>query len=213
MLTIPIEISARHIHLSPANLAILFGDGYKLTPIKELSQREQFACEEVVEIQTPATWGLPPHRDFTFGKACDHNQIRILGPVREHTQLELSWTDCITLELEPHVVISGDYAKSSSGLIIVGPQGEIVLNKGIIVPQRHIHCNTGKAKELGLSHGQNVSVRVTDDGTGKEPLHTVTFHHVVVRTHETFDWQMHLTTDEGNAAGIHMHGVGEVLIE
>ena len=211
MLTIPIEISARHCHLSHRDLEILFGEGYALTPIKDLSQRKQYAAKEVVEVQTPSTWGLPPHMDFTFGKAPDHNQIRILGPVREHTQVELSWSDCIAAGIEPRVLVSGDWENSMGGLILIGPKGEVKLERGVIVPQRHIHCNTDKARELELKHGQIVSVKVSGNDQISS-LCALTFHNVIIRTHPTFDWQMHLNTDEGNAAGIHGMGKGEILL-
>lgn len=209
MPTIPIEVSARHCHLSQKDLDILFGKGYELTPIKPLSQHGQYAARETVEVQTPSSWGLPPHTDFTFGKAPDHNQIRILGPVRENTQVELSWSDCITAGIEPRVLVSGDLEKSAGGLILIGPKGEIKLERGVIVPQRHIHCNTDKARELGLKHGQIVSVKVigSDDSSS---LCAITFHNVIIRAHPTFDWQMHLNTDEGNAAGI--YGMGEGIV-
>lgn len=205
--TIPIEVSARHCHLSQEDLETLFGKGYELIPIKPLSQRGQYAAAEVVEVQTPSSWGLPPHMDFTFGKAPDHNQMRILGPVREHTQVELSWSDCIAAGIEPRVLVSGDWERSAGGLILVGPCGEVKLERGVIVPQRHIHCNTDKAQKLGFTHGQIVLVRVIS-GSPRQ----ITFHNVIIRTHPTFDFQMHIDTDEGNAAGIKMMGVGELLL-
>ncbi len=235
MITVQIEVSARHCHLSQKDLDILFGNGYELTPIKPLSQRGQYAAREVLEVQTPSSWGLPPHYDFTFGKAPDHNQIRILGPVREHTQVELSWSDCMSAGILPRILVSGDWERSAGGLILVGPHGEVKLNRGIIVPQRHIHCGSDRAKELGLQHRQLVSVRVIDpplltkEGPGEVPhtpykggavggsskvlpIRSITFHNVIIRTHPSFDWQMHLDTDEGNAAGIKMMGMGEVIV-
>lgn len=217
MLTIPIEVSARHIHLSQKDLDTLFGVGYQLTPIKDLSQHGQYAAEEVVEVQTKGSWGLPPHRDFTFGKSCDHNQLRILGPVREETQVELSWSDSIMLGIEPRVLVSGDLKKSQGGIILVGPKGEVKIKRGVIIPQRHIHCNDERARRLGMRHGQIVSVRVIDDDSDPTnnrltPIRQAIFFNVIIRTHPTFDWHMHLDTDEGNAAGIKMRGSGEVLI-
>lgn len=209
---IPIEISARHVHLSQEDLDTLFGKGCKLTPMKPLSQHGQYAAEEVVEVQTPLSWGLPPHHDFTFGKAPDHNQIRILGPVREHTQVELSWSDCIAAGIPPRVCVSGDWEGSAGGLILVGPRGEVQLERGVIVPQRHIHCGNDKAKEFGLSHGQIVSVRVVDSNNDRKQTRAITFHNVIIRIHPTFDWKMHLDTDEGNAAGINGMGRGEVIL-
>lgn len=211
MLIIPIEISARHVHLSRRDLDTLFGEGYELTPIKELSQRGQFAAKELVEVQTPSSWGLQPHRDFTFGKAPDHNQMRILGPVRDHTQVELSWSDCIVAGVEPKVLISGNLKNSAGGLILIGPKGEVKLNRGIIVPQRHIHCDLGKAEEFGFKNGQIVSVQVLDQDKERAMPRQITFHNVVLRVHRTFDLEMHLDTDEGNAAGILGSGKGMIL--
>lgn len=207
MINIPIEVSARHIHLSTDDLAILFGPDYTLRPIKNLSQPGQFAAEEVVEIQTTQSWGLPPHQDFTFGKSCDRNQIRVLGPVRLETQLELSWSDFMALGLEPAVALSGDRPKSSVGsVVILGPAGEIKLEQGIIIARRHIHCHTKKAAEYGLRDKQVVAVQTTDT------VRQVTFHQVIVRVSPDFDWQMHIDTDEANAAGIGGSGVGSVII-
>ena len=209
--TITIEVSARHCHLSQKDVETLFGKGYELTPIKPLSQHAQYAAREVVEVQTPSSWGLPPHTDFTFGKAPDHNQIRILGPVREHTQVELSWSDCVSAGIEPRVLVSGDWKRSAGGLILIGPNGEVKLERGVIVPQRHIHSHTDKARELGLKHGQIVSVKILDEDQ-KSSLCPITFHNVIIRIHPTFDWQMHLHTDEGNAAGITGMAKGEIMI-
>ena len=104
------------------------------------------------------------------------------------------------------------------GIILVGPRGELKLEKGVIIPQRHIHCSSENAKIKGLAHGDIVSVRVIRDiqdfdaGGEHEPVRQITFGNVIVRAHKMFDWQMHLDIDEGNAAGIKMKGVGEVLL-
>ena len=206
MITIPIEISARHVHLSQKDLNRLFGQNYQLTPIKDLSQQGQFACKEMVGVQTLQSWGVKPHMDFTFGKAPDHNQIRVLGPVREHTQIELSWSDFIGLGLEPTVTLSGDYKRSIGGIILIGPCGQVELNKGVIIAQRHIHCSKIKAQEYSFQDRQVVSVKTVDD------VRQITFHNVIVRIHHNFDWQMHIDTDEANAAGIRSQRVGEIII-
>ncbi|MFH1712634.1 MAG: PduL/EutD family phosphate acyltransferase [Candidatus Jacksonbacteria bacterium] len=249
MIIIPIEISARHLHLSQKDLEILFGLNYQLTPIKNLSQPGQFACEEAVEIQNLQSWGAEPHMDFTFGKAPDHNQVRILGPVRKRTQIELSWSDFICLGLKPVVALSGDYKSSGGGVIIVGPAGEVKLTKAVIIPQRHIHCSLEKAREFGLRHGQTAAVKVISGKTQnsklkaqhassavrrrggnynsmscrhgmaklktfihQQPIRQITFHNVAVRINDKFDWQMHIDTDEANAAGICGMGAGEVVL-
>lgn len=213
MITIPIEISAHHLHLSQPDLEILFGQGYQLTPLKNLSQPGQFAAEEVVEIQTLKSWGLPPHMDFTFGKTCDHNQIRVLGPVRNETQLELSWSDFIALSLAPHIALSGELKASKGGVIIVGPEGELKLERGVIIAKRHIHCSPGKAEEFGLTDHQSVNAKVIDKKVdGHSALRPVTFHNVIVRINPKYAWQMHIDTDEANAAGIGKKGKGEIII-
>jgi putative phosphotransacetylase len=173
---------------------------------------------------------LPPHQDFTFGKAPDHNQIRILGPVRQQTQLELSWSDCIILGLTPKVVLSGDYENSFGGAVMVGRKGELKLDKGIIVAQRHIHCSSPKAEKYGLRDGQIVAVKAIGDKSQKSkvksqiynsnlkpstnpvPLRQITFHNVAVRIDPSFDWQMHIDVDEANAAGIRGIGEGKIII-
>lgn len=217
MINIPIEISARHIHLSQKDLEILFGLNYRLTPIKDLSQPGQFASKEAVEVQNLQSWGAEPHMDFTFGKAPDHNQLRILGPVREYTQVELSWSDFIALGLEPRVALSGDYKSSAGGVIIVGPVGEVKLTKGAIIAQRHIHCSEVKAREFELRDGQIVAVKVISvahesQKCYNEPVRQITFHNVAIRVSPHFDWQMHIDADEANAAGIKKEGVGEVIL-
>ncbi|HLD19813.1 MAG TPA: phosphate propanoyltransferase [Patescibacteria group bacterium] len=204
MITIPIEVSARHIHLSKKHADILFGEGYAFTPVKELSQKEQYAYQEKIEIQTEQSFGKAGCEAFTFGKTCDHNLIRYLGPFREQTQVELSWADAYLLGIQAPIKLSGELEDTPGGLILIGPQGQVCLDTGIIVAQRHIHCNTDKAKELGFSHEQEVSVRVNG-------VRGIVFEHVIVRIHPTFQWQMHIDTDEGNAAGIPMGGEGEIL--
>jgi len=200
-----IEISARHMHISQEDLDKLFGEGYELGSIKDLSQPGQFAAEEVVEIQTSKSLFLPPHMDFTFGKACDHNQIRILGPVRERTQLELSWSDFIALGLEPKVALSGDHENSTGGVVLVGPKGMLKLEKGLICAQRHIHMSDTEAKELGIIDEQKVAVKVA----GKRPI---TFEDVVVRVSKDFSSAFHIDTDEGNAAGVKTGDYGKLVV-
>jgi len=195
MLKIPIEISARHIHLGQKDLEALFGPGYKLKPIKELSQTGQYAAAETVEIQTNKTWGLPPAESFTFGKTCSKNEIRVLGPCRKHTQLELSWTDFVYLGLKPLLALSGEQKKFNQDLILIGPKGEVKLQKGIIIAKRHIHASSSDLKKYRLKAGQKVSVKIK----GKRGL---IFNEVIIRVHPSFVWGLHIDTDEANAAGI-----------
>lgn len=203
---IPIEVSARHIHLSKEHADLLFGEGHVFTPIKELSQLHQFAYKEEVEVQTNKTFGLPECEAFTFGKQSGKNLVRFLGPVREETQVELSQTDAFMLGITVPTKISGDLEDTPGGIVLIGPNGQVVLEKGIIIPQRHIHCSTLNAKRHGLTNGQSVSVQVTNN-VG------LIFDNVIVRVDPEFAWHMHLNTDEGNSAGIPKGGEGELIID
>lgn len=202
---IPIEISARHIHISKEDLEILFGKGHKLKPLKALSQTGQYASTDVVEIQTFGSWGRPAHERFTFGKAPDKNEVRVLGPARTKTQLEISYTDAIYLGLKPQVRISGDHKGTNQKAIIIGPEGEVKLTTGIIVAKRHIHAGPKDAKKYGLKNGMGVSVKT--QGT-----RSLIFENVEVRVHESFIWSMHIDIDEANAAGLSIGSKGEVLL-
>ena len=204
-ISVPIEVSARHIHLSQMDADILFGEQYEFTPLKALSQTGQYACEEEVEIQPPETYGLPECQAFTFGKRCDRNKVRILGPIRKETQLELAQSDALALGVKAPLVVSGELDHTPGGVILIGPVGQVCLTKGVIIPRRHIHCNSSLAKEKGLQHGEMVSVKVKGE-------RGVIFHNIVIRTDPTFRFQLHLDTDEGNAAGIPMGGVGEIVV-
>lgn len=206
MLKIPIEISARHIHLTQKDLESLFGEGYELKPIKKLSQKGQYAATETIEIQTSKTWGLPPAESFTFGRTYSKNEVRALGPCRQKTQLELSWTDFIALGLKPIVALSGDQKKSKQELILIGPKGEIKLQKGIIIAKRHIHASLLDLKKYHLKDGQKISVKVK----GERGL---IFNEVIIRSHPSFVWTMHIDTDEANAAGISDEkAIGEAIL-
>lgn len=185
---IPIEISARHIHISRSDLDLLFGKGYQLKPIKDLSQKGQFACEETVNIKT----GRGEIKD-----------LRILGPERNQTQVELTKTDAHYLDIEPPVAECTSYAgEGGEEVMIIGPKGEIKKHCAIIA-HRHIHLSDEEAKNLNLKEGELVSVKVK----GARP---VTFHEVLIRIDPSFVLNLHLDTDEANAAGIEGGGYGEI---
>ncbi len=129
---VPIEISARHIHLSQKDLDTLFGKGYELKPLKPLSQTQQYAAEEIVQIETFASWGKPKEERFTFGKAPNKNTIRILGPVRDHTQLEISLTDAINLGIKPQLHVSGDIKGTNQKLVIIGPKASLFYRAALL---------------------------------------------------------------------------------
>lgn len=188
---IPIEISARHLHLAQHDLDILFGPNYELSVYKEISQPNQFASEEKVKL---------------IGPKGELNNVRIVGPIRKETQIELSITDCYYLGIEPNIAISGDLDNSSGGVKVKGVAGEINLNKGVIVAKRHLHISPKQAKEAGLKHLDNVSVKIF----GKREL---IFNNVAVRSRKGIDnLALHLDTDEANAAGV-KHGQDAELIK
>lgn len=178
--TVPVGVSNRHIHLSTADLETLFGAGYELTPIKDLSQPGQFACKETLTIVGPS---LRPIEN-----------VRVLGPVRKASQVEISRTDSFTLKVKPPVRESGDIA-GSSPITIIGPKGVVTLKEGCIIANRHIHMSCDEGAAFGLSDGQYVDVEVSGERRTK-------FYDVQVRVHKDFRLEMHIDTDDANAAGI-----------
>ena len=177
---VPVGVSNRHIHLSTADLETLFGAGYELTPIKDLSQPGQFACKETLTIVGPS---LRPIEN-----------VRVLGPVRKASQVEISRTDSFTLKVKPPVRESGDIA-GSAPVTIIGPKGVVTLKEGCIIANRHIHMSTDEGAAFGLSDGQYVDVEVNGERRTK-------FYDVQVRVHKDFRLEMHIDTDDANAAGI-----------
>lgn len=188
---IRIEVSARHCHLSQKDLDKLFGKGYRLKPLKELSQKKQFAAEETIVLKT---------------KDGQIDNLRILGPVRTETQVELAMTDARKLRITPPVRLSGDI-KGSAGGILAGPEGEVKLKEGIIIAKRHIHANSAQAKKFGLKKDMIVSIRTAGD-------RSATFHNVPVRIDGDYDLSFHIDTDEGNASSPNgVCSVGEIINE
>ncbi|MDD2731709.1 MAG: phosphate propanoyltransferase [Candidatus Pacebacteria bacterium] len=188
MKKIKVKVSARHIHLSLKDLKALFGPDYKLKKLKSLSQPQDFAALETVKIR---------NKDKFIEK------VRVVGPTRKNTQLELSMTDCFRLGIRPELRLSGDI-KGSPGLNISGPFGSINLKQGAIVAKRHIHASPAEAKELKLKDKSIVSVIIK----GKRSL---TFNNVIVRVSDNYRLCMHIDTDEGNAAGINKTSFGFIL--
>lgn len=186
---VPVNMSNRHIHLSKEHIDILFGNGYELKVMKDLSQPGQFACEEKVDIVGPKS---------------TLKGVRILGPARSQTQIELSIFDARTLGVDAVVRASGNI-DNTPGCTIVGPKGEVVIDKGVIVAARHIHMHTSDAQKLNLNDKDIVKVRVGVD-------RAVTFENVVVRVHDTYAYDMHIDIEEGNAAGIKNGDMGEIII-
>ncbi len=187
---IPIEVSARHIHLAAKDMEILFGRGHQLQQQKKISQPGQYAAQEVLKVQGPK------------GALAD---VRVVGPTRSTTQVELSVTDCYALGVQPHLLVSGDLRASGGGLTLVGPAGSLELKSGVIVPIRHLHIAPDQAAKLHLRHLETISLRA---GTKRN----VIFNNVTVRSREGIDaLALHLDTDEANAAGVRHGDFAEVL--
>ena len=175
-----IETSARHVHLTPEHIEVLFGKGYTLTAKKELSQPGQYACEERVDIKGPKK---------------EIKNVSILGPARKATQVEVSMTDARTLGIAAPVRESGDIA-GSGACTITGPCGSIELSEGVIVAKRHIHLDPATAGQYGLTDRDVVCVRVESDDR------KTIFGDVVIRVSPKFAPAMHIDTDESNAASV-----------
>lgn len=173
---VPVSISARHLHLSQEDLEALFGKGYTLTVFKEISQPGQFAANEKVTLKTDKG---------------EIKNIRVLGPVRTQTQIELSQSECRQLGLPGMVRNSGDLS-GTPGIVMVGPKGSVKLNEGVIIPDRHIHMTPADATAYGVIHGEKVSLAF--DGPKGGRLDEVT-----IRVSERYKLDTHLDTDDANA--------------
>jgi putative phosphotransacetylase len=188
-MNVPIGVSARHIHLSSAHIDILFGAGYELKEMKPLSQPNQFAAEETVAV-------IGPKGKF--------DKVRILGPARGNTQLEISRTDSYALGVKAPLRQSGDI-EGTPGIHIVGPAGEVTVQSGVIVAARHIHFHTDDAKRWGIVDKQFVQVKLSGE-------RGMVLDHVLARVSDQFKLDMHIDTDEANAAGASTGDLGEIII-
>ena len=177
MQKINIEVSARHCHLSRKDLDVLFGKDYELTLYKKLSQIDQFASNEVISIKNS-------------GGQIDN--VRVLGPLRGQTQVEISLTDAKKLKINPPIRLSGDL-DGSDGCILIGPKGSVTLEEGVIIAKRHIHCDPETAETMGLKNQQIVSVKIGG-------VRSVIFENVEVRISDKFVFYLHIDTDEGNTS-------------
>ena len=177
-LTIEIEASGRHVHLSRADVETLFGAGYRLNRTKDLSQPGQFACAERVTLEGPRG---------------SLKNVVILGPERPESQVEISLTDGVALGITPPVRISGDTA-GTPGIVLRGPAGELTLKQGVIAAKRHIHMTPEDARRWGLSDKQDIRLRTLTS-------RPVTFEAVEVRISPKFSTAVHLDYDEANACG------------
>ena len=184
-----VETSARHVHLSQADLEVLFGAGACLTPKKDLSQPGQFACEERVDV---------------IGPKGTLARVSVLGPTRGETQVEISLTDARSIGLVAPIRESGDL-KDSGGCTLRGPAGEVTLSQGVIAAKRHIHATPEDAAELGVEDKQIVSVKV------ESAERSIILGDVVVRVSPKYALAMHVDTDEANAGAFKGTVYGEIV--
>src|SRR6056297_2521164 len=187
---IPVEISARHVHLSKKDLRRLFGKNYELEPTKTLSQPGEFATEETV--------------DILFKNKKIHH-VRVIGPVRKSSQIELSLSDVHKLGIDPlpKLKISGN-TFGTTPVRVEGPKG--IIKIPCIIPKRHVHMSEKKAKKLGIKNKKRFNVEIPGE-------RSLIFRDVVVRVSKDYKTSMHLDTDEGNAAGIIGKGDGNLIIK
>lgn len=186
-----VETSARHAHVSREVLDILFGEGYELTPKKDLSQPGQFASNERIKV-------VGPKGEFP--------SVSILGPVRPETQVELSISDARSIGVTAPVRESGDLT-GASPCKLIGPKGEVELDNCIIVAKRHIHATPNDAQKFDLEDKQLVSVKIDSNGR------SLVFEDVVVRVSPKYSLAMHIDTDESNASFATPGTVGEIMGE
>lgn len=177
---VPIGISNRHIHLSTSDVEILFGKGYTLTKLKDLSQPGQYACKETLTIVGPSMRPI--------------EGVRVLGPERKKTQVEISRTDSFQLKLKPPVRESGK-TENSAPITIIGPKGVISLDEGCIIANRHIHMSEQEGERFGVKDCDYVTVELSGERRTR-------FYDVQIRVHKDFRLEMHIDTDDANAAGV-----------
>ena len=178
---IPVGVSNRHIHLTQEHVEVLFGKGYQLTPLKDLSQPGQYACKEQLTLIGPSLRAI--------------EGVRVLGPVRKQSQVEISKTDSYLLKVKPPVRESGDLA-GSAPITIIGPKGLVQLSEGCILANRHIHMSPADGERYGVKDGDYVSVETVGDGKRTK------LYDVQIRVSDKFILEMHLDTDDANACGI-----------
>lgn len=178
--TAPIGISNRHIHLTEDDVSTLFGKGYTLQKLKDLSQPGQYACKETLTIVGPSMRAI--------------EGVRVLGPVRSKTQVEISRTDSFTLKVKPPVRESGKL-EGSAPITIIGPKGVVTVDEGCIIANRHIHMSLADGERFGLKDCDYVTVELNGERKTR-------FYDVQIRVHKDFRLEMHIDTDDANAAGV-----------
>ncbi|MBI5241969.1 MAG: phosphate propanoyltransferase [Elusimicrobia bacterium] len=178
---VPIGVSNRHAHITAEHFEALFGKGAAITKLRDLTQPGQFAADERFDVQGP--------KGAIKG-------VRLLGPFRPKTQIEVSRTDALALGVQPPVRESGDLG-GSAPLRLTGPCGSVEVREGLILARRHLHCTPAAAAAIGLSNGEIVRV-----SAGRGGGRGTVFEDTVVRVSEKFSLELHLDTDEANAAGV-----------
>lgn len=184
---IQVGISNRHLHISKEDQDCLFGKGYEMNKIKDLSQPGQYACKETVTISGPK------------GAI---EKVRILGPIRNQTQVEVLTGDCMKLGTPSVVRISGDL-KNTPGVTITGPKGSVQIKEGLIVAERHIHMTLAEAQRFGVHDGQNVNIEFTGHRGG-------IYKNVAIRANDSSALECHLDIEEANA--MNMNSLSKIKI-
>jgi putative phosphotransacetylase len=182
---IPVGVSNRHVHLSQVHVERLFGPGYQLTPMRELSQQGQFAAEETVTL---------------VGQRGSLKKVRILGPARDASQVEISRTDSFVLGIHAPLRLSG-HIQGTPGIILRTDKGELTLQEGLIIAQNHVHMSTEEARMFQVVEGDRLIVQTMGD-------RPVIFTDVAVRVNPRFSLDLHIDTDEANAAWL---ATGEIV--
>ncbi len=185
---IKVGVSARHVHLSQEDLETLFGKGHKLTP-KKMLMGDQFAAEECVTLVSPSLRTI--------------EGVRVLGPVRKESQVEISRTDTFKLKVSPPVRPSGEL-KGSAPMALVGPKGSVFLNECCIIANRHIHMTPQDAQKYDIKDNDIVDVEIQNSKPTK-------FYNVQVRVREDFNTEMHIDTDDANACAIKTGDIVKIL--
>ena len=185
---IPIGVSNRHLHITKEDFSKLF-PGEEIEVFKWLEQTGEFAAKQTVTM---------------VGKKGEIRKVRILGPFREATQIEISKTDGRVLGIEAPIRMSGDVA-NSPGVVLQTPKGSVTLNQGVIIAKRHIHMPTSLAEAFGVVHGEIVSVEILSQERG------LILHEVVVRVADSFSLELHIDTDEANAGNVTLDTMARIV--
>ena len=186
--SVPLGISNRHIHLSQQDLDALFGAGYQLTNIKDLVQPGQYACKETLTV---------------CGPKGAIEKVRVLGPVRKQTQVEILMGDTFKLGVKGEVRMSG-VLNGTPGITLIGPKGSVRIPEGVIVAQRHVHMSCEDAARFGVSDGEIVDLECEGSRPGL-------LHDVVIRANSNSKLECHLDTDEANGLGLNANSIVRVV--